>query len=148
MQTAAVMLVRAFEDKECAHVSVVRAVQRLVGRSVRNLYKLLGSKIFQTLFSSSGSAWNFVSDVLPASALRLCGACAVLEGTVLLSLQALIVWACSSQAFAGVGVRLVAVPGGAAHAGLLEMEMEAWRLWHGMWLEQPGCQCGLPTDWL
>ena len=31
----------------------------------------------------------------------------------------------SSQAFAGVGVRLVAVPGGAAHAGLLEMEMEA-----------------------
>ena len=31
----------------------------------------------------------------------------------------------SCQAFAGVGVRLVAVPGGAAHAGLLEMEMEA-----------------------
>ena len=31
----------------------------------------------------------------------------------------------SSQAFAGVGVRLAAVPGGAAHAGLLEMEMEA-----------------------
>ena len=31
----------------------------------------------------------------------------------------------SSQAFGGVGVRLVAVPGGAAHAGLLEMEMEA-----------------------
>ena len=28
----------------------------------------------------------FVSDVLPASALRLCGACAVLEGTVLLRL--------------------------------------------------------------
>ena len=31
----------------------------------------------------------------------------------------------SCQAFAGVGGRLVAVPGGAAHAGLLEMEMEA-----------------------
>ena len=31
----------------------------------------------------------------------------------------------SCQAFAGVGARLVAVPGGAAHAGLLEMEMEA-----------------------
>ena len=31
----------------------------------------------------------------------------------------------SSQAFPGAGVRLVAVPGGAAHAGLLEMEMEA-----------------------
>ena len=30
----------------------------------------------------------------------------------------------SCQAF-GVGGRLVAVPGGAAHAGLLEMEMEA-----------------------
>ena len=31
----------------------------------------------------------------------------------------------SCQAFAGVGVRLVAVPGGSAHAGLVEMEMEA-----------------------
>ena len=31
----------------------------------------------------------------------------------------------SCQAFAGVGVRLVAVPGGAAHAGLLETEVEA-----------------------
>ena len=50
----------------------------------------------------------------------------------------------SSQAFAGVGVRLVAVPGGAAHAGLLEMEMEAGGY---------GTVCGLNsqaanTDWL
>ena len=56
----------------------------------------------------------------------------------------------SSQAFAGVGVRLVAVPGGAAHAGLLEMEMEAggYGTVCGLNSQAPGCQCGLPTDWL
>ena len=55
----------------------------------------------------------------------------------------------SSQAFAGVGVRLVAVPGGAAHAGLLEMEMEAGGIYGTVCgLNSQAAQCGLPTDWL
>ena len=68
----------------------------------------------------------FVSDLLPPSALGLSGA-PFWQGLIFIRLiHALsIVWAGFLSSLAGVGVRLVAVPGGAAHAGLLEMEMEA-----------------------
>ena len=65
---------------------------RLVGRSVRNLYtsclvQRFVRRFFPAVVPHEGyGAMFFVSDVLPASALRLCGACAVLEGTVLLRL--------------------------------------------------------------
>ena len=91
MQTAAVMLVRAFEDKECAHVSVCAQCKGLLGAPCATCTSCLVQRFFRRFFPAvvphegSGAVF-FVSDVLPASALRLCGACAVLEGTVLLRL--------------------------------------------------------------
>ena len=128
VQTAAVMLVQASEDKECAHVSVCAQCKGLLSAPCATCTSCLVQRFFRRPFPAvvpheGYGAGFFVSGVLPASALWCVGrsgrACASEAYKLVLFGQV------SSQAFAGVGVRLVAVPGGAAHAGLLEMEMEA-----------------------
>ena len=94
VQTGAVMLVRAFEDKECVHVGVCAQCKGLLGAPCATYTSCLGQRFFKRFFPAvvpheGYGAGFFVSGVLPASALRLCGACTVLEGTVFLRLTSL-----------------------------------------------------------
>ena len=76
-------------------LACARAVQRLVGCSVRNLYctSCLVRRFFRRSFPAvtvpheGYGAGFFVSGVLAASALRLCGACAVLGLSAILCME-------------------------------------------------------------
>ena len=77
-QTAAVMLVQASEDKECAHVSVCTQCKGLLGALCATCTSCLVQRFVRRFFPAvvpheGYGAVFFVSDVLPASALRLCG---------------------------------------------------------------------------
>ena len=94
VQTAAVMLAQASEDKECLRVGARVQCKGLLGAPCATCTSCLVQRFFRRFFPAvvpheGYGAGFFVSDVLPASALRLCGACAVLEGTVLLRLTSL-----------------------------------------------------------
>ena len=102
VQTAAVMLVQASEDKECAHVSVCAQWKGLLSAPCATCTSCLVQRFFRRPFPAvvpheGYGAGFFVSGVLPASALWCVGhsgrACAS-EAYKLVS----------SQAFAGVGV--------------------------------------------